>query len=196
MLFNIIMEMIDFRSFDLNTKLLTTAPKFQRLIKGLFTRTALFIYAVICVSPYCIPSALRPHPAAFGLIKYFSQIAWFLWKEKSFTTSHKKSRPDSTFCKVLSAKSVMPLRLARGTKIPTLNQRAVRKDSPFHIRCDLCFPLLYPLPQKVSHRLNFLQSTFGKKCDFCQKEKYLCTYLCYCELSQYNGTGRFYQFFW
>ena len=70
------MEMIDFRSFDLNTKLLTTAPKSQRLIKGLFTRTALFIYTGICVSPYYIPS-------------------------------DKKSRPDSTFCKVLFTKSVV-----------------------------------------------------------------------------------------
>ena len=74
--------------------------------------------------------------------------------------SDKTAPPNSPFCKVLSAKSVVPLRLARGTKITTLNQRAVHKDSPFHIRCDLCFPLLYPLPQKVSPRLNFLQGTF------------------------------------
>ena len=64
-------------------------------------------------------------------------------------------------------------RLIRGTKITTLNQTAVRKDSRFHIHCDLCFPLLYPLQQNGSPRLAVLQGTFGKKCDFCRKGKRL-----------------------
>ena len=37
------------------------------------------------------------------------------------------------------------------------------KDSPFHIRWNLCFPLLYPLQQNGSPRLAVLQCTFHKK---------------------------------
>ena len=43
-------------------------------------RRKLLIYAVIYVSPYYIPSLLRPHPAAFGLTMYFRQKASFLPK--------------------------------------------------------------------------------------------------------------------
>ena len=43
-------------------------------------RRKLLIYAVICVSPYYIPSLLRSHPAAFGLTMYFRQKASFLPK--------------------------------------------------------------------------------------------------------------------
>ena len=59
----------------------------------------------------------------------------------------------------------LPLRFSKGHQ----NDDAQLSQAP-HIRCDLCFPLLYPLQQKVSPRLDFLQGAFGKKRRFYRKK--------------------------
>ena len=127
----------------------STSPYGFRSHKVLFTKSVVFVKREIICFPLRYPLRLFFRK---GHQNYYA-------KSKQLIVSHirlnfvfpygipsdKTAPPNSPFCKVLSAKSVVPLRLARGTKITTLNQRAVRKDSPFHIRCDLCFPLLYPL---------------------------------------------------
>ena len=119
--------------------------------------------------PLLYPLHTSSYPTANGLIRYFRQKAWFLPKEKYLL---------HIFC-IFDAFLYLTNKTNLSdfseninnfyTKIPTLNQRAVRMNSPFHIRCDLCFPLLYPLRRNGSPRLNFLQSTFHKKRGFCEK---------------------------
>ena len=71
-----------------------------------------------------------------------------------------ESRSQGKICAVIRA-----LRFSKGHQ----NDDAQLSQAP-HIRCDLCFPLLYPLQQKVSPRLDFLQGAFGKKRRFYRKK--------------------------
>ena len=72
MLFNIIMEMIDFRSFDLNTKLLTTAPKPLRLIVADSSYTLRSVFSLTL----SLPTKSLALTQLFA--RYFSQKASFL----------------------------------------------------------------------------------------------------------------------
>ena len=150
------MEMIDFRSYDLNTKLLTTAPKSRRLIKGLFARTALFIYTGICVSPYYIPSD-KTAPPNSPFCKVLLSKSVIFAKRKIVSPyaipSDKTAPPDSPFCKVLSAKSVV------------FPERKITRTALFIYAVICVSPYCIPSDKKSRP-----DSTFHKKRGFCEKK--------------------------